>query len=66
LARESRSPNLSGSVAGLTWLVLVDPAVALVIAAVIGYRALSLVWKVVTAIKSSEAKRSGPTADSEL
>ncbi|MCW2945157.1 MAG: cation transporter [Actinoallomurus sp.] len=48
---------------GLYWL---DPAVALVIAVVIGYHALSLVWKVVTAIKSSKPKRSGPTVDSEL
>jgi cobalt-zinc-cadmium efflux system protein len=34
---------------GLYWL---DPAVALIIAVVVGYHALSLVWKVVTAIKS--------------
>lgn len=47
---------------GLYWL---DPAVALIIAVVIGYHALSLVRKVVTAIRSSKPKRSDPTAGSQ-
>jgi cobalt-zinc-cadmium efflux system protein len=47
---------------GLYWL---DPAIALVIAVVVGYHALSLVRKVVTAIKSSKPKRSDPAVGTE-
>jgi cobalt-zinc-cadmium efflux system protein len=45
------------------WL---DPVVALIIALIVGYHALRLVLKVVTAIKSSKPERSGPAAHRDV